>query len=79
MTVSTVQPWMEDGLCRINGVDPELFFTDNRRERKEMQAFCDGCEVKAACLSYSLRSGEQFGIWGGVDAPERRKLLKKKA
>lgn len=35
---------------------------------------CAVCPVRRECLIFALENTEQFGIWGGVVARERRKL-----
>lgn len=33
---------------------------------------CWGCPVREECLAYALEEREDFGIWGGIAARERR-------
>ena len=33
------------------------------------------CEVRETCLEYAIETGQQYGIWGGLDPKERRKLV----
>lgn len=44
---------------------------------------CASCPVKQECLEYAIESGEQYGIWGGMNAKERykerRKMEKRRA
>lgn len=43
-----------------------------RRERRQaVRAFCNGCLVKAECLSYALENDERVGMWGGLTRQER--------
>ncbi|WP_460539221.1 WhiB family transcriptional regulator [Glycomyces halotolerans] len=35
---------------------------------------CAACEVKDDCLDVALKYGEDYGIWGGLTAVERRGL-----
>lgn len=37
---------------------------------------CETCPVQAACLAYAL-DHEKFGIWGGLNANERRRLKRR--
>jgi WhiB family redox-sensing transcriptional regulator len=72
--------WRRDAACR--GLDPELFFSSddivNRQERLEREAeakaVCTRCTVRKDCLGYALEAGERYGIWGGLNAQERRAL-----
>jgi len=46
------------------------------RIQREAQAkrVCAQCPVRKECLEYALRVREELGIWGGLDATERRAL-----
>lgn len=37
---------------------------------------CDGCPVRDECLTYAL-GHEKYGIWGGLNANERRRLKRR--
>lgn len=60
-------------------VDPDLHFpvgTDGPAllQITEAKAVCFGCPVRALCLSWALTTGQDWGIWGGLTADERRDL-----
>jgi WhiB family redox-sensing transcriptional regulator len=38
------------------------------------KAVCDGCDVRAACLEWSLATYQDAGVWGGLDEEERREI-----
>jgi WhiB family transcriptional regulator, redox-sensing transcriptional regulator len=42
---------------------------------KPAKQVCQGCKVRTNCLDEALESGEPFGIWGGLNAKERRDRL----
>lgn len=48
------------------------FFPDGG-DTSEQQEVCRRCPVRDGCLAYALESGQEYGIWGGVDVgrPER--------
>ncbi|ASR85352.1 WhiB family transcription factor [Mycobacterium phage Tierra] len=71
-----VQPeaWEADALCAQ--VDPELFFPDKGQSSKPAKAICAACPVREVCLDRALASGEQFGIWGGETAYDRKLMLR---
>jgi WhiB family redox-sensing transcriptional regulator len=77
--------WRPEAACR--GLDPELFFSSdeivNRQERLEREAeakaVCTRCTVRTDCLTYALDAGERYGIWGGLNAQERRALGRSRA
>jgi WhiB family redox-sensing transcriptional regulator len=75
--------WQERAACRTNR-DPDLFFphrSDGNANRKTEQAkdVCKGCDVRRDCLLYALRTGQQWGVWGGLSEQELRAIRKKAA
>ena len=42
----------------------------------EARRLCGRCPVRAECLEAALSNDEEFGVWGGVSAEERRQLRK---
>lgn len=40
----------------------------------EAKAVCARCPVREACLGFALSTGQNYGIWGGLTAGERRNL-----
>ncbi|MGH8909679.1 MAG: WhiB family transcriptional regulator [Egibacteraceae bacterium] len=69
--------WRERAACL--DVDPERFFpigtTGPALERAdEAKRVCAGCEVRADCLDWALKTGQEAGVWGGTTEDERRAL-----
>jgi len=67
--------WIDRAACRR--FDPELFFPigsgpASTRQAARAKAVCACCPVSEDCLALALRGGEVDGIWGGLDADERR-------
>jgi WhiB family redox-sensing transcriptional regulator len=64
--------WRADAACRRH---PELdfFAYPDSRMSLRCKTVCDTCIVKANCLDFSSRNNEIHGVWGGLEAPERRK------
>jgi len=59
--------------------DPELFFpVGNRgpavRQIAAAKSVCFRCPVISECLTWALETGEDAGVWGGMDEDERRAL-----
>jgi hypothetical protein len=44
---------------------PEIFDPADDDALAEAQAFCGGCETRAACLALGVLR-EEWGVWGGV-------------
>jgi WhiB family redox-sensing transcriptional regulator len=75
--MKATQRWQHRAACM--GEDPELFFpvgtTGPALEQIETaKQVCRRCEVVDVCLDWALRSGQDAGIWGGLDELERRTL-----
>jgi WhiB family redox-sensing transcriptional regulator len=82
------QPWRLQAACR--GVDPELFYpvgdvgrpvlddgvTPIERETIKAKAVCARCDVRQECLDYAILNGEEYGVWGGLTYPERKKVAR---
>jgi WhiB family redox-sensing transcriptional regulator len=62
--------WHDQAACK--GHRGDLFFGDGFA--KQAKRICFGCDVKRQCLEYALTSGEEFGVWGGKTAAERRMI-----
>jgi Transcription factor WhiB len=63
-------------------IPPDWFYAEEVkyvRIRKRAKAFCGPCPVRKECLQWALQNDEQWGVWGGLDTRERRKLLKRRA
>ena len=43
-------------------------------EIRRAKAVCVGCPVRQRCLAFALDTRQEYGIWGGCDADERRVL-----
>ena len=65
--------WMGDGLC--SGADPESWFPERGAPAGPAKRICHACPARAACLAYALDEEIPFGIFGGLTARERRRLL----
>lgn len=70
--------WHEDAACV--GTDPDSFFPEPGpgigQDNAAAKRVCARCPVRTACLAYALEHAEPEGIWGGLTAPERRRLVK---
>lgn len=62
------------GACR--GVERNVFF-DPECEN-EAQQICNGCVIELECRHYALMANEEFGVWGGLTAAQRRNMKSKR-
>jgi WhiB family redox-sensing transcriptional regulator len=68
--------WRDLAACReIESADYDPFFADSADLQAEAIAICVTCLVRDDCLTFAVRAGQQYGIWGGQ--PERivRRLI----
>lgn len=63
--------------CR--GEDPEYWFPKSGRSGGRIgKKVCINCDIRQRCLEVALANDEPFGIWGGLDAKERRQLMRRR-
>ncbi|WP_131744903.1 WhiB family transcriptional regulator [Frankia sp. Cppng1_Ct_nod] len=72
--------WRYRAFCR--GTDPEIFFPVGRTGPAETQinaakAVCRRCAVTTECLTWALDTGQDTGVWGGLNENERRELRRR--
>ena len=65
----------QGGACM--GADPELFFSENIAEINQAREICISCPLMAKCLDYATFA-EEYGVWGGTTAGERKFLRARK-
>ena len=68
--------WRDLAAClEVVSADYDPFFADAKDLQAEAIAICATCPVRDACLTFAVRTGQQYGIWGGQ--PERiiRRLI----
>jgi WhiB family redox-sensing transcriptional regulator len=75
--------WQEQSNCK--DADSELFFLEpllrgkeKREKERKAKAVCRSCPVINECLAHALRTPEYYGVWGGMTADERLKILEKR-
>ncbi|MGK5628429.1 WhiB family transcriptional regulator [Streptomyces sp. URMC 123] len=77
--VATAAPHPPRAACADE--DPELFFPVGESasallQTEEAKAICRRCPLEESCLREALARGERFGVWGGTDAEERRRMTR---
>lgn len=75
MNIATFrQPWMQDAVCATS--DPDEFYPEVGGSNRRAKAMCFVCPAMDFCLQWALDNNEQYGVFGGMSADERRKLKK---
>jgi WhiB family transcriptional regulator, redox-sensing transcriptional regulator len=69
--------WYNKAQC---GVERGDALSDDSEAQKRFKLICARCRVREICLQKALENGDnEYGIWGGLTAAERRKLSKKRS
>ena len=68
--------WEDDANCR--GANADLFFPERGASTRTAKSICRECRVKGDCLEFAIRTGEKFGIWGGMSERERRRVRRER-
>lgn len=65
--------WKDHAACSGK---QELFFSDHKATVvREAKKICITCVVRSQCLAHAMKHDE-YGVWGGLTANERRKARK---
>ena len=62
-----------DAACE--GLDQSIFFSVWGEDHAK--SICADCPARVPCLEYALRTGQEFGVWGGLTTQERYNLLRR--
>lgn len=54
------------------GQPQSLFFVDVGKGDATARLMCAGCPVRDECLDFAIRTNQEYGIWAGMNARERR-------
>lgn len=73
------QGWQAAAAC--GSADPDLFFPSSASGKtpervRHAKAICARCRVRRQCLAFALRTGQAYGIWGGLTERERYQAAK---
>ena len=70
--------WRDQARCA--GVDPQVFHPSEEDERAAdvAKAICALCPVVDSCLEFAVSEREKDGVWGGLTARERRRLIRQR-
>ena len=74
--MTEVRCWRDLAACRdVVSADYDPFFADAKDLQAEAIAICATCPVRDACLTFAVRTGQQYGIWGGQPQQIIRRLI----
>lgn len=70
-----IESWREHASCF--GKDPEIWFSDERQDKRLAISICIECPVQEQCLEYALTHRIPFGIWGAMTPHQRDRFRRK--
>ena len=74
--MTEVRCWRDQAAClEVVSADYDPFFADTKDLQAEAIAICATCPVRDACLTFAVRTGQQYGIWGGQPQQVIRSLI----
>jgi WhiB family transcriptional regulator, redox-sensing transcriptional regulator len=74
--MSEARCWRDQAACReLVTAQYDPFFADTAELQAEAIAICETCSVRDACLTFAVRTGQQYGIWGGQPQQIIRRLI----
>jgi WhiB family transcriptional regulator, redox-sensing transcriptional regulator len=72
----SVLSWRDLAACLdVVSAEYDPFFADTEAEQLEAIAICATCSVRDDCLTFAVRTGQQYGIWGGQPEQIIRRLI----
>ena len=75
-TSSPPEAFFIDAACK--GADTSVFFPHSENGGGEAKAICATCPVAEQCLEYAIQSHQPDGVWGGLTAVERHRLVRRR-
>lgn len=54
------------------------FFPKEEEGGSDAVAICKTCLIEEECLLFSLKTRQDYGVWGGMNQKERHKLFRRK-
>lgn len=62
-------------VARCAQADPEQWFPEKGGPSTDAKRICGMCPAQDACRQWALDTRQNYGIWGGLTAHERRQIL----
>ncbi len=74
--MTVLHNWRDLAECRdLVTADDDPFFGEGEDDERAAIAICRLCPVQSECLSYAIRTGQEYGVWGGKPQRELRRLV----
>jgi hypothetical protein len=65
----------DDRRACANLRDPDLMFSERESHVEKAKAICRLCPFQQECAAWALEHRQLYGVWGAVDAAERRRQI----
>jgi len=69
--------WTHESACLSPDVNPRWWHSNVTEDRSRARVVCAGCPVRLRCAIDALERAEVYGIWGGLDLEDRRKVARR--
>ena len=66
--------WTRQAACAAPGAPYMFPHEHDRKGNQDARDTCRSCPVQATCRDEAVERGEEYGVWGGLNAAELRKL-----
>ena len=73
---TTSTDFFDDAACQ--DADTTVFFPVSDTFAGEAKAVCATCPVAEQCLEYAISTHQSDGVWGGLTAVERHRLVRRR-
>jgi WhiB family transcriptional regulator, redox-sensing transcriptional regulator len=73
---SPTADFFDEAACK--GTDTAVFFPVSETFAGEAKEICAACPVAGQCLEYAIETHQPDGVWGGLTAVERHRLVRRR-
>jgi WhiB family redox-sensing transcriptional regulator len=74
--MTNLHSWRDQAACKdLVTADYDPFFAGTNDATQAAVAICTTCPVRDDCLTFAVRTAQQYGIWGGQTEQTIRRLI----
>ncbi len=67
----------QGGVCASGRYNADLWSSTLKDEVRFAKAVCARCPVRAECATVAIETGQDFGVWGGLDMAEDARAIRR--
>lgn len=76
LVISAIPPFRLDPRSRCTKLpDPDLMFSERETSVRAAKEVCQACPLQQECGDWAIETRQIYGVWGGIDAAERRQQI----